>query len=207
MEKQVSKKSEADRDKPTTLEKLKDIADIAQSISTVLAVLVGGWWTYRLFVKKRQDYPRATITHSVIHKPLATGHYLLHVAINVKNTGEILLRLASGFTRVQQVLPPPKEFLEAVQRRDDPVKQGDTEYPWPLIVQRNFEWEKSPRELEPAEEEEIHCDFVVDAEATTLEIYSYFKNKEKPGREIGWNLTTIYDFQAPPKPSSLPNGV
>jgi len=179
---------------PTTLSKTKDVADIVHSFFTIAGIVVGGYWTWMLFVKKRQKYPRAKVTHAIAHKPLAHGQRLLHVATSVSNPGEVLLCLVSGFTRVQQVLPVPHEFAEAVRKGEDPVKVGETEYAWPLLGERTWNWQAEPHEIEPGESEEIHCDFVVDNQATTLEIYTYFRNKEKPGRQIGWNVTTLYDL-------------
>lgn len=174
--------------------KAKDFADIVHSFFTVVGIVVGGIWTYMLFIKKRQRYPRAKTTHTITHKPLGHNLVLLHVAINISNPGEVLLRLVSGFTRVQQLLPPPPEFIAAIKKGEDPVRQKDTEYPWPLVGERTWDWEKQPHEVEPGEDEEVHCDFVIPDTLRALEIYTYVKNEAKPSREIGWNLTTIYDL-------------
>jgi hypothetical protein len=92
------------------------------------------------------------------------------------------------------MLPAPPEFLDAVRQGEDPVDAGSTEYLWPSLGERRTNWEASPRELEPGEVEEIHYDFAIDSEAETIEVYSYFKNSEKRGREIGWSLTTLCDL-------------
>jgi hypothetical protein len=179
----------------TGLSKAKDFADIVHSFFTVVGIVVGGVWTYMLFIKKRQRYPRAKATHTITHKPLGHHRVLLHVTTCISNPGEVLLRLVSGFTRVQQLLPPPPEFVAAMNKGEDPVRQTDTEYLWPLVGERTWNWEKAPHELEPGENEEVHCDFVIADTLRTLEIYTYVKNDAKPNREIGWNLTTIYDLE------------
>jgi len=174
--------------------KAKDIADIVQSFFTVLGIVVGGFWTYMLFVQKRQRYPRAKTTHTITHKPLGHNRILLHVTTDISNPGEVLLRLVSGFTRVQQILPPPPEVVAAMKKGEDPVRPTDTEYPWPLVGERAWHWEK-PHEIEPGESEELHCDFVIADTLRTVEIYTYVKNEAKPNKEIGWNLTTICDLE------------
>ncbi len=173
----------------------KTYAESVEAIITALGILVGGWWTYTLFVRKREDYPRAKLIHQVIQRGLPEGKRLLHVINRVTNTGQVLLSLDFGFCRVQQVLPIPAEFADALQRGEDPVEAGKTEYPWPLLAERDFRWERSPRELEPGESEDVFCDFVVDPDTEVVEIYAYLKNKEKVEREIGWNLTTLYDVR------------
>ncbi len=183
------------QDAPTRLSQAKDVTEIVKSAFTVLGILVGGFWTYMLFVRKREKYPRAKITHSVTHNVLPGDHRLLHVVAIVTNVGGVLLSLESGITRVQQMLPVPPEFLNVVRERGDPIKEGDTEYLWPSLGERRMHWEKNPRELEPGENEEIHYDFVIDSEATRVEIYSYFKNTAKHRREIGWHLTTLYNLK------------
>ncbi len=203
----LAQTGQGSKDVTTKLSRFKDIAGIVESLAKVIALAVGGWWTYLLFVRKRQQYPRAKVTHTVIHKPLASGQRLLHVATNVTNTGEVLLCLVSGFTRIQQMSPPPSELVKCLRQGHDPVKQGETEYEWPSVGERKWDWQDHPHEVEPGEDDEIDCDFVVESDAETLEIYTYLKNKAKPEREIGWNLTTIYDLQERPKESPPPNGV
>jgi hypothetical protein len=176
------------------LAQAKDVADVAQSVFTVLGIVVGGVWTYLLFVKRRQRYPRAKVGHKITHKRLPGDRHLLHVVTEVSNTGEVLLTLGSGLTRVQQVLPPPSDLVKVVRNGKDPVGPADTEYPWPCVGERLRDWTNDPREVEPGETDEIHWDFIVEPDAQTLEIYSYFKNVTKEGREIGWNLTTMYDL-------------
>ncbi|HTT33807.1 MAG TPA: hypothetical protein VMH48_09410 [Methylomirabilota bacterium] len=179
----------------TGLSKAKDFADTVHSVFTVLAIVVGGFWTYMLFIKKRQRYPRAKATHAITHKPLGHNRVLLHVTTDISNPGEVLLRLESGFTRVQQLLPPPPDLVAAIKKGDDPVPPGKTEYPWPLVGERIWDWKAQPHEVEPGENEEVHCDFVIADTHRTLEIYTYVKNEAKANREIGWNLTTIYDLK------------
>ena len=181
--------------KKTGLSTAKDFADTLHSLFTVLGIVVGGIWTYMLFVRKRQRYPRAEATHTITHKPLGHNRVLLHVTTSICNPGEVLLRLVSGFTRVQQLLPPPPEFLSTVKKGEDPVQQGATEYPWPLVGERTWDWKTGPHEVEPGEKEEVHCDFVIADTLHSLEIYTYVKNEAKQSREIGWNLTTIYDLE------------
>ena len=161
-----------------------------------IAIVVGGIWTYILFVRKRQKYPRANITHRVEHWPVSDGKTLLRVTVNISNEGEILLSLVSGFTRVQQMMPWPPELLEFIKRDKEFVKGGQTEVEWPLLKQRPFPFEKREREIEPGEIDEVHFDFIIDPEVQIVVLYSYLKNKRKWRREIGWNTTSVYELRS-----------
>jgi len=177
------------------LSNLKDITEIARSFATVAAILVGGLWSYMLFVRTRQRYPRAKIKHEITHRALSDDKGLLHIAVNISNSGDVLLSVVSAQTRIQQVLPTPPEILDSVNQGLDPVQKGKTEIEWPLIgTTRKSHWAKGKREIEPGESDELHYDFVLDSRIQTVEVYTYVKNATKRGREIGWSLTTLYDL-------------
>jgi hypothetical protein len=179
---------------PTALSNFKDFADALKSIAEIVGLAVGGVWTWRLFIKNRQDYPRAKVAHTISHRVLPDGKRLLRVTANIENIGPVILRIDEGFIWVQQILPLPPEFAKDVAAGKDPIKANRIEYDWPLIAERKWKWKESPREVEPGEEDNIPFDFVIDAEASLVEIYSYFKNERKTSREIGWDETTVYDF-------------
>jgi len=198
----------------STLWTVKDTADTVKSIAEIIGLAVGGFWTWILFVKNRQDYPRAKITHAISHRVLPNGSRLLRVRCTVTNIGQVFLRLDSAFVWVQQMLPLPADFQAALDAGKDPLAvldPSESEYGWPRVGERKCDWAASPREVEPSEEDYIQFDFVVDGDAQLLEIYSYFKNERKK-REIGWSETTVYDLltgvvfpevvlQAAPKPA------
>jgi flagellar biogenesis protein FliO len=50
------------------LSDIKDIADVIQALFTSLAFIIGGAWTYLLFVRKRQRFPRAKIEHQITQR-------------------------------------------------------------------------------------------------------------------------------------------
>ena len=196
----------------SALSGVKDSAETVKSIAEIIGLIVGGCWTWLLFVKNRQDYPRAKVTHTISRFALPSGSRLLRVQCTVTNIGPVFLRLDSTFTWVQQILPLPKDFEIAVGAGKDPLAAldpSDSEYGWPVVGERKCDWKASPREVEPGEDDDMQFDFVVDGEAQLIEIYSYFKNERKK-REIGWSETTIYDVVAGkvlPEPPAAPQAV
>lgn len=176
---------------------VKAIASIIQAIVTSAGIVVGGVWTYMVFVKKRQKYPRASVRHDISHRNLGGGHVLLSVRATISNAGEVLLSLESAETRVQQVLPPLATLLDDVKKGKDPVPTGETEVGWPLLCSRKSKRKIGEFQIEPGESDSIQYDFILSEEVGTVEIYTYLKNEAVHKRNIGWNVTTIYDLCPP----------
>jgi hypothetical protein len=176
------------------LSTIKEVLDALQSLATIAAIIGGGIW----FLSRRQRYPRADVTHNITHKVLPDGKLLLHVAVRISNKGEVLLTLISGITRVQQMLPLSSSVVESINEGLDPVKKGQTEIEWPPLYSRESEWKEGKLEIEPGESDHINHDFILEAGVQTVEVYTYFKNAMKSGKEIGWQLTTVYDLNIAP---------
>lgn len=177
------------------VELIKDIASIAQSLTTMLAIIVSGFWGYWIFVKNRQQYPRARLSHSVLHRELEGGKMFVHVILTIQNIGEILLSLRLVETRVHQVIPLPKKVAESIKKGDDPVLPETTEIDaWTVLGTHRSNFQKNLFEVEPGEVQEIHHDFVVSSHIRTVLIYSYLQNIKKRNRDIGWDLTTFHDL-------------
>lgn len=182
---------------PTVLNWLKNNAsffDIAKNVFTIIAFIVGGIWSYMLFVKKRPKYPCANITHCITHRPITEKKILLNVDVGISNVGAVLLSLVPVETRLLQVVPPPSDVLDDVKRGINPVKNGEKEIQWPIIDTQIANFEKGRFEIEPCEQDHLYYDFIVGNEVESIEVYTYFKNETKGNREIGWGLTTVYDL-------------
>lgn len=163
----------------------KDLCQAFQALVSLCAVIVGGIWTYRIFVKKREEFPKADFKHEITHTAIDDDRKHLHVVVTVTNKGNVLLALVEGFVRIQRMVPWPNEVE---------IPDGEREVPWPLLCQRNCNWNSEAIEIEPGESEELHFDFVVEHTEKVV-VYSYFKNlKKHRKREIGWNKTTTYDI-------------
>jgi hypothetical protein len=186
------------------LEAHKDAVDAFASIATIVAVLLGGAWTYVLFRWRRLRYPRLNVQHKIHHWP-ANGRVLLHVAVATQSVGEVILHLDSMFVRVQQLMPLPAQVLDALAADKDPVPENESEVSWPEIACRRCNWETEPREIEPGETDEHHFDFVIPAYLDRIEVYSHIVNARKARRwlfwkspkAIGWNTTTVYSLNTP----------
>jgi len=185
----------------------KTVADILQVIVTVGAVGLGGFWTYRAFVRTRQRFPRANVSQKLSHWPIDDTSFLVRVTVVVENVGDVLLSPARGFARVQQIKPWPTDFLDAVRQGNSPVLENETEVLWPQLCERSFHFENRRHEIEPHEADEFHFDFVVPRDAELLAVYTHIENAAKQSRfkkwfglsvrTIGWNTTTVYALSKP----------
>lgn len=196
---------------PTVLWVSGSTWDVVGTIVQIGAILVGGWWAYRGFVRGRLKYPHATLRHSILHFDLDDGRRFLRAETTITNTGSVLLRLVSATFRVDRVLPLPTSVERELETEEGPALEDGLQIGWrppsPDLL-RKHEWVEGERpEMEPGESDVIICDFVVPADLKTVQVYTYFKNAKKGRRrwrpwrwvrgrdEIGWPLSTFYDLQ------------
>lgn len=192
----------ADLDKRMSISSWRQKTDIAQNIAVVLAAACGGGWTLWLFQQHRQRFPRARIAHRITHRQIGDGRLLLHVEVVVSNIGDVLVSVISLETTVHRMFPMQGEFLDGAIKGENRVPGRESEIAWPLIDSDEQEWNKGDCEIEPAESQQILHDFIFDADdVTTVQVYSHVENERKRDRELGWELSTIYnldDTEDPP---------
>ncbi len=177
------------------LARSKDSFEALQSIATVAAISIGALWTYMLFVKRRERYPRADLKQRVEFWAVSETQRVLRVALIIENKSQVLLRVTKGSTWIQQMKPWPTEAIEArAAAQAEPLAGGKTppaEVGWPIIAEQAH---SSDREIEPGEIDEVTMDFVIGTDCEQLLIYSYLENSSKPDRNIGWSASTILDL-------------
>lgn len=173
---------------PATIESL---ASALESIATVAALAAAGWWTFRLFVQKREKYPRARTTHNLALLGGVGGHRLLRLTVKLENLGSVLIELCSGKVLVQCVRPTPDAWAAAILRGDALPRVDGHELPWPILEEITLNWGDDGYRIEPLESDELHFDLALASTIEAVQIYTYFKNVTEKRRELGWNCTTI----------------
>lgn len=179
-----------------------DAVQVAESIITIAAIMLGGSWAYWRFVYLRQKFPHANITHEITTRAIGTGIRLLHVTVTIENMGDVLLKLGDSTLRVQQILPLSAELAEALEQGEDLFEGGNTEILWPGVTSKDIDLAQLPMVLEPGEKDEILYDFILEDSLQTVKIYSYYSNiiespelsGESRSPEIGWKKTTFHDI-------------
>jgi hypothetical protein len=169
------------------LANVKPVADLVQVTLTCLGILVGSWWVLR----KREQFPRATISLRIQRIALIEGKYLVRVETTVANVGQVMICLQNCQVRLQQIRPFDPSILI---NPDGTLVRCGREGAWPTIDELHCKFEEKEAEIEPGESQSFEHDFLVDSAVEAIQAYSYFQNIEKKGREIGWNSTTVSAF-------------
>lgn len=184
---------------------LKDWASTIQSVTVVASLIVGGIWSYSLFIKERKHYPHANMQMAASHVELPAGDRVLRVHVDITNSGSSRLLLRRSTVRLQQVLPlapcaePPAPCAqqELARALDNPDRVGDR-FSWVLLAERARDFDPM-HEIEPLEKDELDAEFAVPAAVEVVRIYSYLRNEQKTtsASELGWATSTYYDFRKP----------
>lgn len=168
---------------------LKNYADFLQSVATTGAIIVGGIWTYFLFIKHRLNYPQIELKIACDEYALNHGKKLIHVTITIKNTGKVMLYSRFAEIRLRQVLPLSVGMDERIAQNYDLLLQDQTQVEWPLIAARQWHWDSGEFEIEPGESDALHTEFAADADVTVVQFYCFIKNAKK--QNLGWSLVQM----------------
>src|SRR5215467_13009103 len=117
---------------PDKLDRIKKLLEVAASVLTLIAVIVGATWTYVLFVRTRQRYPSANLTQQIEYRVLTEDHAWLRVTVTVQNVSKVLLSLVEATCWIQQVKPVGDDVLAAIEADKEPLDDEGLEYSWPL---------------------------------------------------------------------------
>jgi hypothetical protein len=175
---------------------IKDWADVAESAATIVAMLVAGWWTYRLFIKNRAAYPRASISIETFVLASDTPNRILRVEIAVINDGQVLLPLESLECRLLQITPLVGAVSDRLNEGGPLVLPSEQTVQWPMIDNREWKYAAKTAEVEPGESQTFCSDFLVDQEVSLVEVYCHLSNTSKKSR-MGWTRTVFVDLNSP----------
>ncbi len=183
-----------------SLETVKLVSDVASNAITIAGVAIGGWWTYRTFIRERTRWPKANLELAISHRDLTPDQTFLHVKVKVHNAGRGLMTLTKLRVDVRQVLPLADGSAKALGD-GSLIRPGRWMAEWPIRPQDHHkrlwpgkESEAEPR-IEPGENDEFGSDFLVPSTWETVHVYVYVTNAALKGRdELGWTVTSYYDL-------------
>jgi hypothetical protein len=178
-----------------SLETVKLVSDVASNVVTVVALLVGAGWAGWAFLRERVRWPKADLELEVSHRQLTADEQLLHVKVNVENTGRSRIVLTELRVDVYRVLPLDEETKKSVRERNL-VRGEGTEAAWPGVTAAIRQWAGEERPgIEPGEGDEYCFDFVVPGTLRVAFVYVYVHNFMKKRRTMGWPATVLYDLE------------
>lgn len=177
-----------------SVETLEHASAFGANVATVIALGVGGWWTYSRFFKNRTGKPKAAISHSAEDRRLTDTDVLVRVVIRLENTGTVLLPIERLRCEISQVDPPAPATLERLMERKLINKENLAD----LGCIRCYEEDRTEGDvrIEPGEADIFPFEFVVSSEISTISIYAHIGNSAEKKKEIGWELTAFYDLTA-----------
>jgi hypothetical protein len=186
-----------------SLEDVKTVSDVASNVITIAAAIAAAIGTYWAFFRERTRWPKANLELVLSHRRLNSKKVLLHAKVKVHNAGRGLMKLTRIRVDVYQVRPLLPETEAGLN--DGTLKPyGSSRARWERIDRETLLWgeassapapEPEP-ELEPGENDEFGCDFIVPASLETVRVYVYVLNVAKRRREgnLGWSVTNYYDL-------------
>jgi hypothetical protein len=168
----------------------KDGLSALETICKIGALILGGFWAWKGFIRNRIRFPSATLEH-IVSKWSDEDKTFVHVKVRVTNTGNILIKLSKGKTWLEKLTPLPSKVRTRV-RAGTPIPKGGREVEWSLIAKHELT-AKDHIQIEPKESDELNFDFVIDKRISRILVYTHLENEAKGLRKkIGWNLTSIY---------------
>jgi hypothetical protein len=170
---------------------INNFCEAFASLVTGIGILAAGLWAFFQFSLSRLRFPRASIEHEIIVKPLTSKKRLLHVIATVSNTGHVLIPITSVWTKLYLISPVAEQIRTALEA-GEPVNYEGAEVDWPEFDCRQITHEKDKAEIEPGESERFEFEFIFDVDLKIVSAYTFFKNSVKNGP--GWCRTTIIDF-------------
>jgi hypothetical protein len=183
------------------LDSQKDRITSIQSLVTILALFVGGFWTYRIFIEQRQDHPRLKVEHRIQYWKISSEQVLLSVDEVLTNTGSVKVDLPGGIIRVIQVMPlPPSVAAELSIAQQTPTHsraEASIYDPtkWYVLVDSHRTWKSGSVVIEPGESDTVPNEFIIPAAVRVVAVYSFVNNPENA--RLGWNGLTYYDLEKP----------
>jgi len=176
------------------MEYWKNISGIIQALTTSIAIVIGGVWTYLIFVRQRLNFPKVVIELITENHILPDGNRLVHAEVAINNVGNILLRSNYAELRIRQVLPVHDVIKTTIDDGKNPVMEDGTKIEWPMLCGREWKWEKGDFEIEPGESDSLHTDYIIPDNVEVVEFYCYISNFKKKRSKLGWTLTQIHKF-------------
>lgn len=180
-----------------SLKKANDVLDVCQKIVTIFAVIIGGFWTWKLFAEHREGYTKANISHHVACIRVSDDAKLIRVNVIIKNSGKKVLRLTRGEVHLRHILPLRPVVLKEWKDAENNVTEGEERFSWSLIQKRRPIWMPGQLLIEPDEIHNLDFEFFVSSEHEVVDVYTWFtdEGKREAGQPIGWDQLTLIDLR------------
>lgn len=176
----------------------KEFWDILVSIATILAILIGGFWTFLIFIKQRFHKPLLEINHKIELFPFNEEYTLLKLYICLENKGVTFIKGINGHIVITNLSPKAEDDLlkQKFIKGEDIIDNKTFEIEWDDLIRRTFK--KKEHYLEPKEKDDHIFDFIISNKINYIRIYTHIENNTFRDwkklwfkkKEYGWNKTS-----------------
>ena len=166
-------------------------AQASANVAQIVALIVAGAWSYRVFIKQRNDHARANLRHSATVVGQTGSHWLVRIEITVTNVGNVLLVSPGAKTAIYQVEPIPTRVndvlpLRAVRKSKDPC------LPWKRVASVKYPLDKYHLALDPGETDVIVCDFALSTEISAVFVHTKLHCPTPDNPQDVWRATSFH---------------
>ncbi len=168
------------------LEATKCRVNIAGSITTITAILIGGLWALNNYYVSRVGIPAFEINHEIQHVKTVDNEYLLRVWVNVKNIGKgrLVLKAENVYINYHNLR---SNNINAEKPKLGPINfnkySGDGKY---FDSLKSADTGKNV-ELEPNESEAIVFHHLIPGDVTDISLFIKL-GEEIPGKWILYKI-------------------
>lgn len=176
-----------------TVETWADILSIVAGVILGLGVIGGGIWRIYIHKQRRGKFPKANLSQKVQAIKLTDDKVCIHTSVRIQNIGDVMLSLCLATNIVHQIRPLDDLILKGLEGQEKLYDDLSKEIRWTALDSKVVDWGQKQIEIEPGEEDTVHFDSVIPAGIEVVQVYTYFQNVRKRGRDIGWHTEQFYD--------------
>jgi hypothetical protein len=170
---------------------------VAQIVSTT-AIIIGGVWTYRLFVRQRTNVARANLTQTVEKVDLTAGKTLVRLGLAVENKGNTSIQPRTLEAFVHNLRPITDADLGRLEAARPPRGETDDTLDWPELGRRELDLYTEEFMVEPGETAHLWVDFLIPNGIEVFQVYSRLDCGKTYG-DLYWDVTSIVRSDAQPQ--------
>lgn len=161
-----------------------------RDLAQIVAVLVGGVWAYRRFIRQREHQPKANINHLLDWFFLDPDHRYVRVTAHVKNIGQIAIKPPNLTIELRQLAPLPPDVasrLHDLPLMDPEVVRSN----FPDLGKREVDVAEESILLDPGEEHDFSADFVLKRDVEVIEVTSQL-DCDPDSPDVAWFETSLH---------------
>lgn len=182
---------------------LPKVVPMVADIVGILAIGIGGWWTWQLFIRQRAGHPRARLSQTVEHVELGERTFLVRVCLSVENVGTVAIEPRTSSTTIQRILPTRSETIADLEEGRPDRGAADDTLEWDSVAERVQDLAEDDFFLEPGEKEQLWIDFVLRGRYRLIQAHTMVDCGPKyKGRY--WDAATLHWLE-PPLPEARPS--